>query len=94
MSHKYPWMLFVVVCVAALLVVRNAVGQTSTTGVVAGVVTDPSGAVVPKASVDLTNMDTNSVAKQTSNDSGQFVFAGLAPGNYKITVKITGFRTA
>jgi hypothetical protein len=62
--------------------------------VIAGVVSDPSGAVVPKASIDLTNMDTNSVAKQLSNESGQFVFAGLAPGSYKITVRIEGFRTA
>ena len=39
-------------------------------------------------------METNSVARQVTNDSGQFVFASLAPGNYKVTVKTAGFRTA
>src|SRR5437899_1701054 len=90
MSKRHVWILFAI----AVLAAPRSMGQTSTTGVVAGVVADPSGAVVPKAGVELTNMETNSVAKQVSNDSGQFVFASLAPGNYKITVKTAGFRTA
>jgi hypothetical protein len=85
---------FAVTILAVVLLATRAMGQTSTTGVVAGVVADPSGAVVPKAGVELTNMETNSVARQVSNDSGQFVFASLAPGSYKITVKTAGFRTA
>ena len=94
MRQTFPWVLFAAVIAAAFFMTPIATGQTSTTSVIAGVVTDPSGAVVPKAAVDLTNMDTNSVARQLSNDSGQFVFAGLTPGNYKITVRIEGFRTA
>ena len=94
MRKRHVWILFAVGVLAAVLAAPRAMGQTSTTGVVAGVVADPSGAVVPKAGVELTNMETNSVARQVSNDSGQFVFAGLAPGNYKITVKTAGFRTA
>src|SRR5260370_34163590 len=94
MSTRNVWIVFAVAVLAVMLLAPRAMGQTSTTGVVAGVVADPSGAVVPKAGVELTNMETNSVAKQVSNDSGQFVFASLAPGNYKITVKNAGFRTA
>jgi hypothetical protein len=71
----------------------GAMAQTSTTGVVTGVVTDPTGAVVPKADVELANQETNAVVRQATNDAGQFVFAGLAPGTYKITVKQAGFRT-
>jgi len=70
----------------------GASAQTSTTGALAGVVSDPSGAVVPKAEVQLVNADTNATEKQFTNDAGQFVFASLAPGSYKITVKIAGFR--
>src|SRR5262249_889191 len=55
---------------------------------------DPSGAIVPKAQVELANADTNVVVKQVSNEAGQFVFAGLAPGSYKLTVRLSGFRTA
>jgi hypothetical protein len=80
--------------VLALAAMPVAFGQTSTTGVVGGVVTDPSGAVVPKAEVELTNTETNTGVKQSTNEAGQFVFAGLAPGTYKVTVKMAGFRTA
>ena len=68
--------------------------QTSTTGALAGVITDPTGAVVPKAEVQLVNADTNATEKQVTNDSGQYIFPSLTPGNYKITVRVAGFRTA
>src|SRR5260370_8416047 len=71
----------------------RALAQTSTTGALAGVVTDPSGAVVPKADVQLVNADTNAVEKQLTNDAGQFIFASLTPGTYKIPVQTAGFRT-
>jgi hypothetical protein len=61
---------------------------------VVGVVTDPSGAVVPKAEIQLVHTDTNATDKVLSNDAGQFVFTGLTPGTYRITVKMAGFHTA
>src|SRR6266404_983276 len=70
------------------------VAQTATTGAIAGVVSDPSGAVVPKADVELLSAATNASEKQSSNAAGQFVFANLQPGAYKIIVKAAGFRTA
>src|SRR5438874_1948487 len=88
------WMLLIAAACAVWAIPPAAVAQSSTTGTVAGVVSDPSGAVIPKADVQLTNVDTNSADKQTSNDAGQFVFPSLAPGHYKITVKAPGFRTA
>jgi hypothetical protein len=72
----------------------EAAAQTSTTGAVVGVITDPTGAVVPKAEIQLVNANTNATDKLTSNDAGQFVFTGLTPGQYKITVKAPGFRIA
>src|SRR5437016_7340611 len=70
-----------------------ATAQTSTTGAIVGVITDPSGAIVPKAEIQLVNVDTNAADRALSNDGGQFVFAGLQPGHYRITVKMAGFRT-
>ncbi len=68
--------------------------QTSTTGKVVGTVTDPTGAVVPKADVELQNLGTNAVQTAVTDDAGGYVFANVTPGNYKVTVKMQGFRTA
>jgi len=77
-----------------LLFASLAWSQTSTTGKIVGTVTDPSGAVVPKAEVQLVNVDTNVSASQTANDAGEFSFPNVAPGTYRLTIKLSGFRTA
>jgi hypothetical protein len=59
-----------------------------------GTITDATGAVVPKADVQLLNTATNAVATATSNSAGEYAFPVVQPGSYKLTVKMTGFRTA
>jgi len=71
-----------------------AMAQSATSGAVIGTVSDPSGAVVPKAEVTLVNTATNGTQVQSSNDSGGYTFPNVAPGLYTITVKMGGFRTA
>ncbi len=56
-----------------------------------GTVADPSGAVVPGASVTLTNTETNFSQTVTTNESGVYSIPGLAPGRYKLTVDKPGF---
>src|SRR3954468_17445765 len=56
-----------------------------------GVVQDPTGSAIPKASVELVNNATGSTAVTESDTSGNYQFVSLAPGNYKITVHATGF---
>ncbi len=68
--------------------------QTLTTGTVIGTVTDPSGAAVLDATVELRNKATNSQTTQNTNSAGQYTFASVAPGEYQATVKKVGFRTA
>src|SRR5215471_7418670 len=80
--------------VYCVLLLPEAAAQTATTGAIIGTVSDPSGAVTPKAEIQLTNLDTNAADKTVTNDAGQFVFATLNPGHYRITVKLAGFRTA
>jgi hypothetical protein len=59
---------------------------------VRGTVTDPSGAVVPKATVHL--IDANEVERvATTDDKGRYVFENVAPGSYQIRVIVTGFET-
>jgi hypothetical protein len=59
-----------------------------------GLVLDPSGAVVPGADVKVTNPATNRTLKTTSDaTSGAFSFVSLPPGNYRLDVSKSGFKT-
>jgi hypothetical protein len=79
---------------AAFLFTSGLFGQSSTTGKVVGTITDATGAVVPKAEVQLLNTATNGLTTATSNAAGEYTFPVVQPGSYRLTVKMTGFRTA
>src|SRR6266403_1762767 len=85
--------LFVYWAVAtALLAAIPTFGQT-TNGLITGVVTDPSGAVVTEAHVELLNATTG-VQRETATDSnGQYIVPQLPPGIYDISVSKQGFAT-
>ena len=59
---------------------------------VLGTVTDSSGAVVASAKVTLTEANTNVSHTGQSNESGNFVFPNVPPGNYVVTVEMAGFK--
>ncbi len=67
--------------------------QLMSTGSIDGTVSDQSGAVVPGATVVITNVDTKQVTQNVSNSSGSFSQIGLNPGNYQVTVSAPGFNT-
>lgn len=69
-----------------------AFAQTATTSL-RGVVTDPSGAVVPGAAVTLTDAATGVTYHATSNAAGFYLFPVLEPAHYRITVTASGFGT-
>ena len=75
-----------------LLVASLAFGQTTTS--VTGLVTDPSGAVVPNASIELNNVDNGSKRETISDTNGSYSVPQLTPGTYRITAKATGFSSA
>jgi hypothetical protein len=54
---------------------------------------DQKGAVVPDAQIELQNVATNDLRTQTTNNSGVYTFPSVAPGDYKVSIKKTGFRT-
>ena len=58
---------------------------------IAGTVTDPTGAVVPNATVIATQISTGEKSTATTNGSGEYVFPSLAPGEYSINVTSAGF---
>ena len=67
-----------------------AQGTTATLG---GTVTDPTGAVVPKAQIVLKNEATGDQRTSVSNGSGVFSFSGVPTGNYEVTITAPGFRS-
>jgi len=68
-----------------------AFGQSTVTGAIGGVVTNPNKEVVPNASVTVRNTETNKEDSATTDDQGRFKVSGLQPGNYAVTINGTGF---
>src|SRR5580704_5772065 len=91
-STIYSYTLTVFVFVFLVVTVSSLWAQTSTTGAIAGVVTDPTAAVVPGVSITLKNVDTGSSASTTSNAQGSYNFPLLSPGNYSVSANGTGFK--
>src|SRR4051794_25833530 len=86
--------LVLLLLIAVLWCASPASAQLRTTGQIVGTVHDPSGAVVQKASVEVTDAGTGITATTTSNDQGGFVFPALQPGQYRLLVTATGFQPA
>jgi hypothetical protein len=68
-----------------------AFGQ-SDNGTITGFAKDPSGAVIPKATVTLKREATGVTQRATTNDAGYFVFNSISPGLYTISVEASGFK--
>jgi len=77
--------------IGLILLGITAGGLAQTTpGTVRGQVTDPTGAVIPGATVSLQPSSGNAVSAQT-NGQGSYELNGLAPGNYTLTATAPGF---
>src|SRR6185369_9020664 len=74
-----------------LLVAACAFAQTEI-GRVSGVVRDPSGAIVPNATVTATSVGKQTAQSVTTNSSGAYQFLSLQPGTYEISVDAAGFQ--
>jgi carboxypeptidase family protein len=69
-----------------------AIGQITTTGI-RGIVRDPQGAVIPKATIKVTDNSTGVEQTTVSSNDGDFLFPSLQFGSYKLTAIATGFQT-
>jgi hypothetical protein len=77
------------VCFAVLAV--PAFGQNTSSGTIAGLVSDSQGAAVPGAELRLTDKATNTLRKFTSNETGRYSIFNLNPGVYDLSVTKPGF---
>jgi Carboxypeptidase regulatory-like domain len=64
----------------------------TTTATLSGIVTDPSGAVLPRAAVTLTSAERGINRTFTADPDGRYLFSQLPPGNYTLSVKGKGFE--
>ena len=64
------------------------------TGTIAGRITDPSGAVIPQATVTISNVDTSIQTTVQSDSGGSYVASGLPFGHYVVSATASSFGTA
>lgn len=84
--------------VVFLLVVALCVGSStglgqSPQGTIAGIITDPTGAAVPGATVTATSLQTNDTRSATTNSAGAFRIEAVLPGDYKVSATASSFGT-
>ncbi|MCL4522690.1 MAG: TonB-dependent receptor [Acidobacteria bacterium] len=63
------------------------------TGTIAGIVTDPSGAVVGGASVTVVHKASRTTVRMTTSDVGAYTVPALLPGDYEVRIEASGFKT-
>jgi hypothetical protein len=79
--------------VLALLLTAPASAQDSR-GAITGRIVDAQGGVLPGVTVTIVNTGTNSTTTAVTNETGQFNALFLIPGTYRVTIELSGFRTA
>lgn len=72
---------------------QMAVAQQIDNGSLDGTVTDTNGAVIPNATITITNLGTGLKRTLTSNGEGRWTARVLPLGNYEISVEATGFQS-
>lgn len=85
-------MLVLILTIGLPGIVGIGFAQTTTTGGIAGIISDPQGAVIPGAVVTLTNVATGTSQTTTSNNGGAYRFDLIPPGSYTLLVDFTGFE--
>jgi hypothetical protein len=88
MNRKRCVLFFVLLALS----VSSLMAQTASTGALTGTIKDPSGAVVPNATVTLTSLDTAQARTATTSAEGTYQFSQLQPGNYRIRIEAAGFK--
>ena len=88
MSSKTLLVLVLVFCLAGF-----ALAQTDTARLI-GTITDATGAVVPNATVTVTDTGTGRIVTTQTSASGEYTENALSAGKYHIEVKLAGFKTA
>ena len=84
---------FVTVLIAFVFVVVTSLRAQTTTGSIYGTISDQNNAVIPNVSITVTRVDTGEIHTLTSNESGNYSFPALMPGDYTVSAHAQGFST-
>ena len=79
-------------CILITVLLAVPAWPQASTASVSGTVRDQSAAVIPAATVTLTNTATNVTSKTTANEVGFYMFPGVVPGPYRLTVEAAGMQ--
>ncbi|HSK42352.1 MAG TPA: carboxypeptidase regulatory-like domain-containing protein, partial [Candidatus Binatia bacterium] len=94
MRNQRFWLVFIL-CMSFTTFCLLPAGAQSTvaTGSIQGTVTDPNGAVVPNATITISNKATGQSSKISSGSSGTYASGALTPGDYEVRIEAKGFQT-
>src|ERR1700680_3377978 len=92
MSFKRFFFLALALLVAFAFQATSLMAQGQNSGSIVGTVTDPSGAVVPGAQVDLKSNTKGTTQTSKTNAGGVYQFFLLSPSSYTITATVSGFQ--
>ena len=82
----------IAVCILGALLFLPAAWPQASSSTVRGTVRDQHQAMVPKASVTLTNTATNVARSTVTNEAGVYVFPGTFPGPYRVSAESPGMQ--
>jgi hypothetical protein len=77
--------------IAAALAAPSALAQSAGTANIEGIVSDPTGAVLPGVAVVVRNMDTNATRELVTDEGGRYRATALQPGRYEVSATLSGF---
>src|SRR5580704_17352580 len=89
--RRLRFLLLFALLVSFVFILQSSAQQT--TASISGTVKDPTGAVLPQASVTATNASTGTVDKTVADAAGVYTFPSLPVGTYTISAAQTGFTT-
>jgi Carboxypeptidase regulatory-like domain/TonB dependent receptor-like, beta-barrel len=90
-SRKFAFSGIAATLFISALFVSSLRAQSTTQGVVGGMVTGPDGLPLADAEIDLTSADTAHIYQARTDTQGNFRFLGLPPGNYEAWITQSGF---
>jgi hypothetical protein len=94
LAARFGWSLSLLAAVALLMTSITFAQTTISTGSIVGTVTDPTGAVVSGAKVEITNKGTSQSQSFMTSSAGTYASGALTPGDYTVRIEAKGFKTA
>src|SRR4051794_31226094 len=91
-THVSPRIVCAAIALFAVIGVMPQVARAQALGAITGVVTDSTGASIPKAKVTATEIGTGFERSILSDDAGHYTVPNLRPTEYNLSVEAAGFR--